>query len=100
MPEDDGRTKANEEYRFNISDTGQQIHIAFGENEPDSPRHPCFRVGSLQELHALKQRIYEHHVRGGKAAPMAADKPGEDISGQNLSGLFYLEHSGSIDSNQ
>ncbi|KAH8424220.1 hypothetical protein N8T08_010518 [Aspergillus melleus] len=67
---------------FNISDGGQQVHIGFGENEPDSPRHPCFRVGSVEELHVLKQRIYDHHVRGGKAAPMSADKPGEAISGE------------------
>ena len=68
--------------RFNISDGGQQVHIGFGENEPDSPRHPCFRVGSVEELHVLKQRIYDHHVRGGRAAPMSADKPGEAISGE------------------
>ncbi|KAA8646465.1 putative glyoxalase family protein [Aspergillus tanneri] len=65
---------------FNINES-QQVHIAFGTNDPDSPRHPCFRVGSPDELNRLKQRIWDHHVQGGDAAPLAADKPGEAISG-------------------
>ena len=64
--------------RFNITPDGkQQIHIAFGQNEPNSRRHPCFRVGSLDDLQKLQQRIYDHHLRGGPAAPLQADKPGE-----------------------
>ncbi|KAF4281783.1 hypothetical protein KXW98_001648 [Aspergillus fumigatus] len=67
---------------FNITPDGkQQIHIAFGQNEPDSPRHPCLRVGSLDDLQKLQQRIYDHHLRGGSAAPLQADPPG-DCSGE------------------
>ncbi|KAL4891433.1 putative glyoxalase family protein [Aspergillus ambiguus] len=68
---------------FNITaDGSQQIHIAFGANEADSPRHPCLRISSLEALQELRQRIWDHHVRGGAAAPMEADKPGEEISGE------------------
>lgn len=69
--------------RFNITPDGsQQIHIAFGQNEPGSSRHPCLRVGSLEDLHRLQQRIWDHHVRGGPAAPLQADQLGES-SGMN-----------------
>ncbi|KAI1502467.1 glyoxalase family protein [Biscogniauxia marginata] len=63
----------------------QQVHIAYG--EPDdfvfasSKRHPCFRVGSGDELLELRRRIYAHFERGGEGAPLAADKPGEESSG-------------------
>ncbi|KAF7131071.1 hypothetical protein CNMCM5793_004058 [Aspergillus hiratsukae] len=68
---------------FNITPDGnQQIHIAFGQNEPNSRRHPCLRVGSLDDLQKLQQRIYDHHLRGGPAAPLQADKPGEESSGE------------------
>ncbi|KAJ9292769.1 hypothetical protein DTO271G3_8468 [Paecilomyces variotii] len=67
---------------FNIlPDGSQQVHIAFGTNEPNSSRHPCFRVGSLEALQQLQKRVWEHHVRGGSAAPLAVDKPGEKDSG-------------------
>lgn len=70
---------------FNISPQdgggGQQVHIALGFNEPDSSRHPCFRVASLEDLLALQHRIYEHYLRGGPAAPVMADKPGGPGSG-------------------
>ncbi|BDD61525.1 hypothetical protein MPDQ_001548 [Monascus purpureus] len=66
---------------FNIGDSGQQVHIAFGTNEPNSRRHPCFRVDSQEKLQQLQQRIWDHYVRGGAAAPLQADKPGELNSG-------------------
>jgi hypothetical protein len=78
--------------RFNITPDGkQQIHIAFGQNEPDSPRHPCLRVGSLDDLQKLQQRIYDHHLRGGSAAPLQADPPGEcsGEAGTSLHGRNY-----------
>lgn len=30
----------------------------------------------------MKKSIYDHHVRGGPSAPMAADKPGDLNSGK------------------
>ncbi|KAH8690295.1 putative glyoxalase family protein [Talaromyces proteolyticus] len=67
---------------FNIGEaSGQQIHIAFGQNEPNASRHPCFKLGSLQDLQALQERIWNHHKRGGSAAPLAADQPGQQNSG-------------------
>ncbi|KAK1038713.1 hypothetical protein LTR33_016065, partial [Friedmanniomyces endolithicus] len=60
---------------FDIGDSGQQIHIAFGSNEVKSSRHPCFRLESGEKLLELRQRIWEHHERGGEAAPSEADKP-------------------------
>ncbi|RFU29529.1 hypothetical protein B7463_g6809, partial [Scytalidium lignicola] len=66
---------------FDITPGGQQIHIAFGLNEPKSSRHPCFKLESLQALLQLQKRIWDHHVAGGEAAPLEADKPGEDNSG-------------------
>jgi hypothetical protein len=72
-------------YRFNIGEaSGQQIHIAFGQNDPGASRHPCFKIGSLQDLQALQKRIWDHHQRGGSAAPMAADQPGEQNSGVHI----------------
>lgn len=69
--------------RFNIGEPGgQQVHIAFGQNEPSSSRHPCFKLGSLEDLQILQRKIWDHHVRGGKAAPKAADQPGEQNSGK------------------
>lgn len=77
--------------RFNITPDGsQQIHIAFGTNEPDSSRHPCLRLGSLDDLQTLRQRIWDHHVKGGPAAPMAVDKPGEAISGEIFTAPAYV----------
>ncbi|KAI9924276.1 hypothetical protein ASPWEDRAFT_42707 [Aspergillus wentii DTO 134E9] len=62
---------------FNIGESGQQIHIAFGNNEHKSTRHPCLRVGSVDDLLKVQRRIYEHHLAGDSAAPQEADKPGE-----------------------
>lgn len=68
--------------RFNIGSSGQQIHINEGTTDPTHSRHPCFKLGSRDELETLKKAIHEHHVRGGRSAPMAADKPGEMDSGE------------------
>jgi hypothetical protein len=74
--------------RFNIGSSGQQVHIGIGKNEPGHSRHPCFRVESGQALLALRAKIYDHYVKGGASAPIAADKPGEVASGSYL--LCYL----------
>ena len=66
---------------FDIADSGQQVHIAFGPDEAKSSRHPCFRIGSPDALLELRQRIWEHHEKGGDAAPLEADRPGEENSG-------------------
>ncbi|KIW30809.1 uncharacterized protein PV07_02509 [Cladophialophora immunda] len=69
---------------FDIGSWGQQVHIAFGapsDFEKQSSRHPCFKLASPQALLQLRQRIWEHFVRGGQAAPTEADKPGEANSG-------------------
>ncbi|KAG0161545.1 putative glyoxalase family protein [Penicillium digitatum] len=66
---------------FDIGSSGQQVHISFGSTDPLSSRHPCFKLSSREELEELKTNIYDHHVRGGAAAPLAADKPGEVNSG-------------------
>lgn len=66
---------------FDIGDSGQQVHIAFGPNESKSSRHPCFKLESQDALLKLRQRIWEHHEKGGEAAPKEADKPGEVNSG-------------------
>lgn len=66
---------------FDIADSGQQVHVAFGQNEGKSSRHPCFRIESGEKLLELRQRIWEHYEKGGDAAPMEADRPGEENSG-------------------
>ncbi|GLI78171.1 hypothetical protein PoHVEF18_006477 [Penicillium ochrochloron] len=66
---------------FDIGSSGQQIHVSCGPTDPKSSRHPCFKVPGRDELEAIKKSIYDHHIRGGPAAPMAADKPGEEGSG-------------------
>ena len=68
--------------RFDIGDSGQQVHIAFGPNELKSSRHPCFKIESPEALLQLRQRIWEHHQRGGDSAPQEADKPGAESSGK------------------
>ena len=72
---------------FDIADSGQQVHIAFGPDEAKSSRHPCFRIGSPDALLELRQRIWEHHEKGGEAAPLEADRPGEENSGMSSSQL-------------
>ena len=69
---------------FDIGDSGQQVHIAFGKAEDfqtPSSRHPCFRVGNGDDLIKLRQKIWEHYEKGGESAPREADKPGEKNSG-------------------
>jgi hypothetical protein len=63
------------------------VHITFGTTDPNSSRHPCFKLDSREELEEIKTSIYDHHLRGGPAAPMAADKPGEMDSGKLLRSL-------------
>ena len=72
-----------DQQRFDIADSGQQIHIAFGPDEPKSSRHPCFKIGSPDALLELRQKIWEHHQKGGEGAPQEADKPGEADSGMH-----------------
>jgi len=69
---------------FDIADSGQQVHIALGTNEIDSPRHPCFKLESPEALLELRQRVWEHFERGGEAAPKEADKPGVVNSGKSV----------------
>jgi len=72
---------------YDIANSGQQVHIAFGapsDFEPEvsrSRRHPCFRVADGEQLIALRKRIHEHLVKGGTGAPMEADEPGQENSG-------------------
>ncbi|KAJ5612114.1 hypothetical protein N7510_005308 [Penicillium lagena] len=66
---------------FNIGTSGQQVHISFGTTNPKSGRHPCFKLGSQEDLERLKTRIYEHYLQKGPASPMAADMPGAMDSG-------------------
>ncbi|KAK5129487.1 hypothetical protein LTR08_003210 [Meristemomyces frigidus] len=67
---------------FDIGASGQQVHIAFGPaGEGLSSRHPCFRLESGEALVELRRRIWEHFEAGGGAAPMEADRPGDDDSG-------------------
>jgi catechol 2,3-dioxygenase-like lactoylglutathione lyase family enzyme len=69
---------------FDMGTSGQQVHIAIGKPEDfehTSSRHPCFKLGSVEDLIALRQRVWAHFERGGEAAPKEADKPGEKNSG-------------------
>jgi hypothetical protein len=74
--------------RFDIDSSGQQVHISFGATDPQANRHPCFKLSSREELEEIKASIYDHHVRGGAAAPMAADKPGDVNSGKRFLGYM------------
>ncbi|EXJ83406.1 hypothetical protein A1O1_07029 [Capronia coronata CBS 617.96] len=65
----------------------QQLHIAFGPaveflKENQSSRHPCFRLASPEALLELRQRIWDHFLRGGEGAPREADEPGTENSGE------------------
>jgi catechol 2,3-dioxygenase-like lactoylglutathione lyase family enzyme len=71
--------------RFDITPHGQQIHISSASplpNEPTAARHPCFKLESAEKLQELREKIWAHFEKGGKAAPMAADKPGAEDSGE------------------
>ncbi|KAJ0114051.1 hypothetical protein J7T55_007885 [Diaporthe amygdali] len=66
---------------FDIGVSGQQVHVSLPKHDNDTipgdaSRHPCFRVGSPEALHALQERVHAHHLRGGADAPAAADPPG------------------------
>lgn len=67
---------------FDIGSSGQQVHIAFGPDEVESRRHPCFQLPSAEALHELQTRVWEHYTRGGKSAPRQADEPGKANSGE------------------
>jgi hypothetical protein len=71
-------------HRFDITPNGQQIHIAFGPNELKSSRHPCFKLGSMEDLNALRQKVWDHHVRAEASSPQEADQPGGEDSGKLL----------------
>lgn len=73
-----------EKSRFDIGSSGQQIHVTCGPTDPKSTRHPCFKLPGRNELEAIRKSIFDHHIRGGPAAPMAADKPGEEGSGRQF----------------
>lgn len=75
---------------FDIGSSGQQVHIAFGPNETESSRHPCFKIESQEKLLELQQKVWEHYERKDGASPRAADKPGEANSGM-LIGLHGVE---------
>jgi len=65
---------------------GQQVHISHPKDakfpiDPISSRHPCFKVGSLEKLNELRERIYQAKLDGGPSAPMDADPPGMVDSG-------------------
>lgn len=78
--------------RFDITPKGQQVHIALGPKEAESPRHPCFRLESLEALTKLQQKIWEHYQRGDASAPRMADKPGGENSGETLLPFFFPLH--------
>jgi catechol 2,3-dioxygenase-like lactoylglutathione lyase family enzyme len=66
---------------FDIGNSSQQVHIAFGPDEAESKRHPCFQLSSPEALLELQGKIYEHYQRGGESAPRQADQPGQVNSG-------------------
>lgn len=72
---------------FDIANSGgQQVHVAFGKPSdfegPQSSRHPCFRLSDGEALLELRRVIYAHFKRGGESAPVAADVPGGEDSGE------------------
>lgn len=85
---------------FDIPDSpgGQQVHVAFGKPSdfegPQSSRHPCFRLSDGEALLELRRVIYAHFKRGGESAPLAADVPGGEDSGEFFSSSFFLSFRG------
>lgn len=70
---------------FDIGTSGQQVHVACrGESEIESPRHPCFKIGSPQELLDLQNKIFQHYEKRTASSPRSADKPGEANSGEKF----------------
>ena len=75
--------------RFDIGSSGQQVHVALGQNtEQKSSRHPCFKIGSPEALLELRQKVWDHHKRGDESAPQEADRPGQADSGRLFARLF------------
>lgn len=79
---------------FNIADSGQQVHVAFGRDvdfdgpaAKSSSRHPCFRLSDPAALLALQRRVWAHLQRGGEGAPSECDEPGGQNSGELNGGL-------------
>ena len=66
---------------FDIGNSGQQVHIAFGTEEIQSPRHPCFKIESPEALLQLQRKVFEHYEKQTPSSPLTADKPGEANSG-------------------
>jgi hypothetical protein len=75
--------------RFDITPKGQQVHIACGPREVESPRHPCFRLESPEALNKLQQRIWEHYQKGDASAPRTADRPGGENSSEKALFLHF-----------
>ncbi|RMZ75501.1 hypothetical protein DV737_g5258, partial [Chaetothyriales sp. CBS 132003] len=74
---------------FDIADSGQQVHIACGDNlELNSARHPCFKIESGEALLEIQKRIWAHFEQGGESAPKHADKPGAQNSGYGQAGTY------------
>jgi catechol 2,3-dioxygenase-like lactoylglutathione lyase family enzyme len=77
----------DESRRFNIGESGQQVHIAFPAHEQEladktARRHPCFKLASQEAMQQLQARIWAHYKKGGEGAPLQADKPGDVNSGE------------------
>ncbi|KAH8706982.1 hypothetical protein GQ44DRAFT_716119 [Phaeosphaeriaceae sp. PMI808] len=68
---------------FDIGTSEQQVHIATKSEDFQlkSSRHPCFKLGGVEELAALQKKIWDHFEQRGESAPKEADKPGEKNSG-------------------
>lgn len=74
---------------YDIGTSGQQVHIAFGPQEVDSSRHPCFKLESPEKLVELQNKVWEHYERKDESSPRAADKPGEVNSGRYITAFDY-----------
>lgn len=63
-----------------------QIHMAyelestFPKPWPRSSRHAAFSLASPEALLELQKRIWAHKQKGGKAAALSCDAPGEENS--------------------
>ncbi|CZR68271.1 related to glyoxalase family protein [Phialocephala subalpina] len=72
---------------FDITPGGQQIHVSSHStegtttNDFKASRHPCFKLGSREELQELRERIWKHFESKSEGSPSEADKPGEEASG-------------------
>ena len=69
---------------FDIGTSGQQVHVACrGESEIESPRHPCFKINSPEELLDLQRKVFAHYEKQTTSSPRSADRPGEANSGKS-----------------